>query len=118
MTTTNPSDIAQVAQEWVETTARLDKDKRRVEELADYLRAHLAIGGQVVTPDGLHVGHVAGAARFDVDKARDLLTPAQLDLITPEPVPVPSKELAKRYLPGALVDALHTRTRPSVRVLK
>lgn len=114
---TEQDDLAAVAADWVEAAAEAEKAKTRAEELADYLRAHMKPGEQVTTADGVKVGVVQGAARWDADKARELLTEDQLNLITVL-VHSPSKEMAKRFLPGVLVDQLHTRTRPSVKVVK
>lgn len=109
----NDEELRAVADEWVAAKGELDKLERTVGELADLLREHLAIGSTVTTGDGIKVGLRPGARRFDEAKARALLTQDQLDSIT-EHREVLSKTAADMYLPGALVEALCTRTRPTL----
>ena len=73
---TTPADLAQVAQEWVEESARLGKLQTHVDELADYLRAHITPGEHVATDDGVRVGVWLGAARWTRPRPRNCSPPS------------------------------------------
>lgn len=116
-TTETPRDdiLDGLVTDWLDVQAALEKHGRRKDDLAEQIAARLPIGGRYEIVPGVGVRVQAPAARFDPKKAAEVLAPEQLAAISESK---PSATLAKKFLPGVLVEQLTSTTgSPSVRSL-
>lgn len=101
--------------DYLDAKAAIEKHQTIVDQLADQITQRLGVGGRHEVVPGVGVRVQAPAARFDSKKALELLTDEQLRAIS---VSKPDSTMARKMLPGVLVEQLQVSTgKPSVRVL-
>lgn len=93
----------------------IDKHTVMCEQLGAQIVDALGVGGRHEIMPGVGVRVQAPAQRFDAKKAADILTAEQLASISEAK---PSATLAKKFLPGVLVEQLTSPAgKPTVRAL-
>ena len=107
--------LDQLVNEWLDAKAALDKWGTIADEVAEQIIAKLGVGGRHEIMDGIGVRVQGPSNRFDPKKAAEVLDANQYAAICEAK---PSATLAKKMLPGVLVEQLTTASgKPSVRAL-
>jgi hypothetical protein len=102
-----------IVNEYLDVSSALEKYEDRKREIAGEIASILGPGGRHEVVKGVGVTVSRPARRWDVNQARKVLTPAQLQAIS---VMVPDRKQADALLPGALVElCLVAGDRPVVR---
>ncbi len=99
--------------DWLDATAAIEKHQTHRDQLGQQIAEKLGVGGRHEIVDGVGVRVQAPAARFDAKKATQILSAEQLAAISESK---PTAAMAKKMLPGILVEQLTVTTgAPSVR---
>lgn len=107
--------LDQLVGDYLDACEAIEKHTTVKEQLAEQIAAKLGVGGRHEIVPGVGVRVQAPAARFDPRQAEKVLTAEQLVAISEAK---PSATLAKRLLPGVLVEQCQVATgKPSVRQL-
>lgn len=108
-------DLDGLVGDYLDACEAIEKHTIVKDQLADQIAAALGVGGRHEVVPGVGVRVQAPAARFDARKAGEVLTAEQLASISEAK---PSATLAKKLLPGVLVEQCTVASgKPSVRVL-
>ena len=101
--------------DWLTSKEAIDKHEELLDQIGAQIIKRLGIGGRHELMLGVGVRVQGPASRFDAGKAAEILTADQLASISEAK---PSSTLAKKYLPGVLVEQCQVATgKPSVRRL-
>jgi hypothetical protein len=115
LSTEDLAELSDLIRRWYSARYAMNMAAEEEASLAELLRKYVPDGGTQWTDDGtLGVSLVPGAMRFDARRAREVLTPEQLALISE---PVPQAERARKLLHPELLRLVLSQNKSSLRPL-